>query len=699
MRPLPLSLVFQFVLLYHDTKGKNCLLLGMSNSIGEKATQLTRLLEAGFPVPKGFIVPPSTADAFFAFGRLKDKILMLASRCDFGNPADISRVSAAVKKLVLSAEMPAEISQALLDACLKLPKGKVMLTPSPEAGAAAAPSPIYGLSGEASILLGIRELWAGSFGPDSLYAVSTSDFPNLAICVQSQPEILASGLLATIAQDKSACVVKAVWGGGGLTSNLMGADLYVMGRDTAEEKDKVRSLQTKQVVFRHGQTEEASLPPDRQRKQKLTQGALKQLAEIARGLTRLMYFPQEAIFLYDGKTVFIAGVRAAQSAPELPTKAPQAINVDRRILLKGVGMTPGITTGIVRVVRSPQERQLTAGNILVAAKLAHLSPDLIRGAKGIVLEESLPEGTIPKIADRGITVLTSALGAVDYLETGSFVTIHSPRGEVLAGGYSAPVAAAKPRTNTAIHIGSEILLGTSHTFEPVDYRAHIRLNPGKLVGELGSKPKQLAAGLSRAIQGAAAHYTKNPIIYAFHPPRAFGLIQPDAEIAALRDVHSRSYGRRISLLIPSVRTAFETVLWVRALGEKLPRSAQMRYFLDLSIPSMLWQIGQVAGMVDGVVLDLDGLAEHLFASDPESGDFHFAGDDLSPTLLAILEMVMAACRAEGIYLILKGKLMEHDPYLQFAVRSGTAEISLPQDLIVSAKERLLVLEQERATNV
>lgn len=680
-------------------KAKTALINGMSNSIGEKATQLTKLLEAGFPVPKGFIVPPATADAFFAFGRLKDKILMLASRCDFGNPADISRVSAAVKKLVLSAEMPAEISEALLDACLKLPKGKVMLTPSPEPGAVDAPSPIYGLSGEASILLGIRELWAGCFGPESLYAVSTSDFPSLPICVQSQPEILASGLLATIAQDKSACVVKAVWGGGGLTGNLFGADLYVMGRETAEEKDKVRSLQTKQVVFRHGQIEEAALPPDKQRKQKLNQGALTQLAEIARGLTRLMYFPQEAVFLYDGKTVYLNGVRAAQSALEIPGEAPQAAKVDRRILLKGVGITPGITTGIVRVVRSPEEHQLTAGNILVAAKLAHLSPDLIRGAKGIVLEESLPEGTIPKIADRGITVLTSALGAVDYLETGSYVTLHSPRGEVLAGGYSAPTTVPKPRSNTAIHIGSGIMLGTSHEFEPVDTRSHLLLSPEKLAAELGAKPKQLTASLTRAIQGAAAHYTKNPLIYAFHPPRAFGLIQPQAEIAALQNVHSQSYGRRISLLIPPVRTAFEAVLWVRALGEKLPRSAQMRYFLDLSIPSMLWQIDRVAGMVDGIVLDLDMLAEHLFASDPESGDFHFAGDDLSPTLLAILKMAWDTCQAEGIYLILKGKLPTHDSYLQFAVRAGIAEVSLPQDLIVSAKERLLVLEQERATNV
>lgn len=132
--------------------------------IGKEAYRLTTLLDAGFPVPKGFIASAETCRAFFTYGHLEDKIRALLARCNFHDPADLARVSKNIRKLILSAEMPPEAAQSLLEASVKLSGERVMLTASPitdhEGVHDSSLLRRFGVEGEANILLGIRELWA-----------------------------------------------------------------------------------------------------------------------------------------------------------------------------------------------------------------------------------------------------------------------------------------------------------------------------------------------------------------------------------------------------------------------------------------------------------------------------------------------------------------------------------------------------------
>src|SRR5258708_18368326 len=100
------------------------------SKIGIQAHQLTTLLDAGFPVPKGFLVAADTCKAFFAHSRLQDKIKMLLERANYHDPEDLVRVSRNIKKLILSHEFPHEAAQSLLEASIKLSNERVMLTAS-----------------------------------------------------------------------------------------------------------------------------------------------------------------------------------------------------------------------------------------------------------------------------------------------------------------------------------------------------------------------------------------------------------------------------------------------------------------------------------------------------------------------------------------------------------------------------------------
>lgn len=671
-------------------------------NIGGTASRLTKLLEEGFPIPKGFIVSAETQAAFFNTGNLKDKIQLLIERCDFGNPQDIATVSKVIKKLILAAEMPTLISEPLLKAAMKLGKDRVMLTPSPLApDSTVNVERLFGLTGEATILLGIRELWASQFNSEELYTISSSgEFPLMAICVQIQPRGLVSGTLVTSDNDKTTCTVRAVWNEGAYLSKLQGADIYHIERTTGKEKEKIRSIQTKEWSFQDGKAENLKVPESRQKKQKLPDNALMELAKLAGHIQQKMFFPQEVTFTFDGRKIFLLDLK-----PSTVTEASEEpiLNVARRVLLKGLGMSPGIITGMVRIVRPGFQAQ-PQGDILVASKLIHLDADLLREARGVIIEEEVPPGSVFSLINKGVAFLASAAGAVDLLEPGMFVTLHSPRGEVWAGGYTnlEPEPQINRVTHSAMRIGTSLSLGFPSRRVGDPLNGHLLISAEKLISDLGAQTKLngekklrlFTDTIAKTLTQVSKRYKEEKLMYGFS---SHSTLWP-AEIKALEQIGRENSAQRISLMLPPVRTAFEVLTWSRLLSDKLPRSARLRYFLDLSTPSMIWQLPQVAGILDGVIFDLDALAKNLFVSDVDTLS-RYQSVDLEPTMFATLRIVEQMAKEEGFYLILKGQMLEHDPYLSFAVQRGIHEINVPETQLGATIERVLVLEQELISHV
>lgn len=713
------------------------------NKIGAQAHQLTTLLDAGFPVPKGFLVSAETCKAFFVHGRLQDKIKMLLERCNFHDPSDLMRVSKNIKKLILSAEIPYEAANSLLEAAVKLSNERVMLTASPlgtEHGKHHHTTRIYGVEGEANILLHIRELWASQFDSDDLYYIYSTEeheFPCMAICVQMQPKALVSGVLYTTdGTNKRTCMIQAIWGEGGYHHKLQGADTYWIDKESGNENETSRTMQTTEFTWTQGELESTPVPSTRQKKQKLSSGTLKSLASLAKDVQQKLFYPQEVVFAYDGKNVYLIDTHSSSAPTHVVehTPTPQA----KRVLLKGVGATPGIITGKIQVVKGPHDKGHQMGGIVVAKSLSHIAQDLLRSAQGIILEEDTPTSVFMDLSQKGIALLTSAAGAVDLLEPGSFVTLHTPRGEVLAGGYTTQTPIHEERTaptQTATRIGTQISLGTPTHLVPGSLRGHLILSPQSLIRDVGIHPLKLVAEhKSRMVSDKLAHslttmctqfphesllYTfshftsdeyarlhggeryesldeRNPLMGYLGATRIVQnpeLLTP--EVDALVQVRKEIYGKRLSLLLPPARTAYEIRQLEEHLAAKgLARNASCRHYINLSIPSLLWELDGVSSLVDGVVFNLDMIYAYLFAHDPTSDSIRLHAVDREAPLLAILDTARHICHAQGIALILRGSLLESDQFLSFAVRGGIHELVVPQKITSLVRERLAGLEEE-----
>lgn len=719
------------------------------SKIGTQAHQLTTLLDAGFPVPKGFLVSSDTCKAFFMHGRLQDKIKMLLERCNYHDPGDLVRVSRTVQKLILSAEMPREAASSLLEAATKIGNERVMLTASPVGSNASTISHnvdrLYGIEGEANILLAIRELWASQFRADDLYYIYTTEdheFPCMAICVQVQPRAIVSGILYTTdSNDKYSCMAQIVWGEGAYQHKLQGADTFYIQKATGNERDSERSMQTHEYVWNHGELDRLVVPESRQTKQKLSTGVLKSLGMLASDVQQKLFYPQEVTFVYDGKKIYIITTKASTTAQQV--RAPQLSEQTKRILLKGVGANPGIITGMVRVVRGPNDTNARPGDIVVARSLSHIASSVLRSARGVIVEEEADMRALMDVAQKGIAFLMSAAGATDLLEPGSFVTLHTPRGEVLSGGYTGITPEIEKPTvplQSATRIGTTLPLGNPTTLKTGTLRGHILLSPHKIIKQLGIHPlklikdrktRALSERISSALQRTCEHFPQEQILFAFshftsdeyaslsggdhyetleerNPLMGYmsstrALQTPDLlvpEFEAVCTVRKQTYGKRVSLIVPACRTAHEVRSFTQLLSAHgLARSASCRHFVDLSIPSLLFDIEAFAHTVDGIILNLDALYAHLFAHDPHSEAIRIHPTDMYGPMLSLMKQANEICRLQGIQLLVRGSLLEHDVFLSYIVKDGIHEVLVPEKLISMIHERLIALEQEHISHV
>lgn len=727
-----------------------------NHKIGVISATLLSLLEAGFPVPKGFVISPQTVDAFLTEEHLGTKILQLIERCNFHDLADVRRVSQAIKKLILASAIPEDIAADLIRMSLQFGNERVILTASPiseleesQADLRARRS-LFGVKGEANILIAVRELWCTLFDPENLYFIHTQkqELPRMSICIQHQPHALVTGTMRTTDQtkhDKRLARIQAVWGEGGYVGKLGEADTYWLEKDTLREQEVSTKEQSTAIHLIDNQMEEVEVPAMQTTKRKLPSAATKELARLAKRLQQHTFFPQDVIWAYDGNHLYLvatAPVSLEEAKSFITTSQPSTSH--RKVLLKGISVSPGIITGKVRIIaHKAQSITCKPGDIAVVHSFGDLDPQAYKHIRGLIVEEDAPDNDgIFQATQNGVATLIGAADATNLLQPESYITLHSPSGEVLAG--TAPTFSvnqvSKPRVVTsATKVGVNLNLEAQpHSLEHVT--GHILVSAKRFLTEQGIHPLQLqslrrvtptAREIAHRLQRLQESHPENHIILTLadftsaeyrhlqggetlemsdEPNPLLGyhgsarlldrpqLIAP--EIEGLRLARNTSSHKGLSLLLPGVRTAYEVARWHKVLSTfQLERSAALRLFVDASIPALLWQIEETLGYgIDGLYIDLDRLATSLFLLEANNSGVHLDPSDVIPTMLKVLNIALKKCQEEGVRVILAGKMVLEDDLLTLAVNHGVSEVVVHYSALAQVEERLMAIESQRIKN-
>ena len=94
---------------------------------GGKGANLGELINAGMPVPNGFVVSANTYKDFLEEKQLLEEIYEILKEIDVNNSADLTEKAGMIKTMIRSAKMPEDMQKEIVDAYDKLSEGEIII--------------------------------------------------------------------------------------------------------------------------------------------------------------------------------------------------------------------------------------------------------------------------------------------------------------------------------------------------------------------------------------------------------------------------------------------------------------------------------------------------------------------------------------------------------------------------------------------
>lgn len=444
--------------------------------VGHQAFNLNQLLQQGYPVLPGFVVPARTFWQLIKIVGESEPLLadlpQSSFHVDVDNPRQLRAVAQRLRQAIMAAVFPVEWALSLTAAAEILPESSaVILRPSVSLLAPTPKSPSHRLEKRGTLfniqeyphslgildyqictatpeamMVALKRVWAELFRARSLFywqraGVGLQEL-NLAVVVQPLVEAIASGTIRANAQTLD---IKATWGlGSAITKGEVLADSYQV--QTATGIVKSRSLGSKSRAYRLklldevGQTPAQSalqsylLSEDQQKQYALEEPYLKQLITLSGRIATEIgstFFLEWA--LCQTSTSLEPEISLTHFMPELVRSAQLITSSLTSTALKGLPAAGGrvMATAQVMLGESKNLETMLPGRILVASSIAPDWLPLLKQAVAIVTERGGMTSHGAIIArELGIPAVVNVADVTKLIETGESLVVDGDKGEI-----------------------------------------------------------------------------------------------------------------------------------------------------------------------------------------------------------------------------------------------------------------------------
>jgi len=714
--------------------------------LGDRAFDLSRIAQKGYPILPGSIVSAQMLSDFWQSQRWQEplfaELLSSSLSLNVDDPSQLQAISSTIRRAILAAELPSgwvsdlaeivrseSVTTAIVHPSLSVPSrlGKGTQVRLNEL----LDSQIAGVRPE-DLTLALKRVWAELFRARSLfcwqrYGIALSDI-RLAVVVQPLPEAIASGSLEVrgLRADIQATP------GLEFISNRKEVipDLYRVDLQTGEIRGRCREF----LVEMSPSFAEASASEG---EEKLPIAAISAALELARQLRADLgeNFKLEWVLLgstsgmpnalTSASSIYIVQVYPlGANGMEIPLEPNRptvsAANAPTAIL-RGVAASGGQAIAPARTLA--QLRNSGTGRsspyILVASKLDPDAFPLLQNAAGLVAEwGGLTSHAAIFARELGIPAVVGVVGATDRIKSGEWLHLDGDRGEVHLNAIASPVTQSSvPPSSTSErpNLATQLWVNLSQPSAidrvaalPVDGVGLIRSE--LMVREVlegqpierwleTDRSSQLVDRLAEALQKFTRAFAPRAVFY-----RTFdGGVRGRTADSALAVRGTLSYqidptlfdlelaamarvrqagGANLQLLLPFVRTV-EEFEFCRQRVEAAGSSSSV--WIALEVPSAIFLLPDyLRAGVGGIAIGSNDLTQLMLAAHRDDRAIADRFDARHPAVMRAIQQAIEMAREAGIPCSICGDAPARYPELVDAlVRWGITAISVSPDAVES----------------
>ncbi|MEK6982774.1 MAG: phosphoenolpyruvate synthase [Candidatus Micrarchaeota archaeon] len=772
---------------------------------GGKGANLGEMAQAGFPIPPGFVATSGAYYKHLELNGIKQAITDILAPLDVNDNDKLMEASDKIKKIITDAPMPNDVREDLLLSYKRLcdrsqkevyvaVRSSATAEDLPTASFAGQQSTYLNVKGPEELLKSVKDCWASLFESRAIFYRVQNKFEHmkvgLAAVVQTMVQSERSGVIFTvdqIYQDPNLMSIETGYGlGETVVSGQITPDTYRIDKLNMKIVDKIISKQSWMLVKMNDKNQRVEIREDAQALQKLTDTEIIDLAKVARRIEEHYNFPQDIEYAIEKGNIYIVQSRPITTlktgemtsertlanvataliankekvaAEQKQTTAQQAKDIgSAKILVKGLGASPGVGVGKVKLILSPKEiKRMEKGDILVTEMT---TPDFVPAMKKAAAIITDTGGTTSHAAivsrELGIPCIVGTTNATKILAEGMDVTADGSHGVVYEGIFAAAAekkdekhsmlsVESAPITGTKIYVNlAEVELAEKVSKLPVDGVGLLRAE--FMVADIGHHPKWMLENgkreefvdkLADNLRRFAAAFYPRPVVYRatdfktneyrnleggekYEPMEANPMMgyrgaaryiqEPELfkmELDAIKKVREKYSLPNLWLMIPFIRRVGELKAIKEIMRDSgLFRTRDFKLWIMVEVPSTVLLIDQFcAEGIDGISIGTNDLTQLTLGIDRDNATLAKGFDERNEAIIRALRHVIKTCKKFKVTTSLCGQAPSVYPeFAEKLVEFGVTSMSVNPDavertrrIVASAEIRIMLARLSKLT--
>ncbi len=762
--------------------------------VGGKGANLGEMTRARFHVPHGFAVTSDAYKEFLEKTGIQTDINHILSDLNIEDSNQLNEKSKQIEELILAQEIPDNIeidikkayenlninTEALLaskDTLQFINSGRghpfVAVRSSataedlPTASFAGQQKTYLNIKGSQNVVQAVKQCWASLYTARAIYYREKNNFEHskvfIAVIIQKMINSEKAGVVFTInpmTNNKSEIIIEAGYGlGDAIVSGSITPDTYTIEKDPIRIKDK--KIEKQEWMYTRdeqtGRNIKKEVRESRSNLQKLTDEEIIKIATLAKRIEKHYDYPQDIEYSMDNSGTFVIQTRpitTIEKTEEIIEKTEEIIdqttNENKEFLLQGISASPGIGSGIVKIIENQNDLyKIEKGDVLVAKMT---NPDYVAAmerASAIVTDEGGSTCHAAIVSrEMGIPAVVGTERATQLLHEGDRITVNGTEGKIYNGltkeleeditiTEQKPVEYSKKEsTLTKIKVNVDIpSLAEKAASTGADGIGLLRCeflilkdkeHPGYMIKQ--GRKKELIEDLTIKIKEIVSKFEGKPVWYRTldaptdefrnlrggenephedNPMMGWRSIRRDldepellkSQFEAIKKVRESGL-TNIGIMIPLV-TSVEQVKRVKEILREVGLEPQkdIEFGIMVETPAAVQVIREICEEgIDFISFGTNDLTQFTLAVDRNNAKLQHLYNELHPAVLKQIKYAINICKKYNIKTSICGQAGSNEEMAKYLTKIGIDSISANIDAVhkiskvVAEEERKLILE-------